>query len=283
MIRFLKYAILVAYLACAPAAGAQEPTGFTWTNATELSFVSTSGNASSSTLGVKGTLEAAGGANKLLFEGGAVRASSNITTRRAVGTAEDFTILEAVRSETTAESYFARSRYDRDLGGGFAFGGVGWNRNTFAGIWNRFQVVSGLGRVFVEGERSLLRADAGLTYTIQRDVDPAPGQDDSFGGWRASVNARRAVSQNAELRADFVLDNNLEDIEDVRTDLVTSLSVAITAGLALKTSLQVLWDNQPSLVAAPLESDVGVPVGIDVLTPGERVDSVFTVALVIKL
>src|SRR5690606_20979780 len=126
MIRFLKYAILVAYLACAPAAGAQEPTGFTWTNATELSFVSTSGNASSSTLGVKGTLEAAGGANKLLFEGGAVRASSNITTRRAVGTAEDFTILEAVRSETTAESYFARSRYDRDLGGGFAFGGVGW-------------------------------------------------------------------------------------------------------------------------------------------------------------
>ena len=43
-------------------ATAQDETGaYTWENSTELSFVSTGGNASSSTLGLKSTLVATGG------------------------------------------------------------------------------------------------------------------------------------------------------------------------------------------------------------------------------
>ena len=76
---------------------------------------------------------------------GGVRASSDVTTLRAVGSASDFEIVETVRSETTAESYFARGRYDRSFGVGFGFAGAGWERTTFSGIQNRYQVVGGLG------------------------------------------------------------------------------------------------------------------------------------------
>jgi hypothetical protein len=48
-------------------------------------------------------------------------------------------------------------------------------------------------------------------------------------------------------------------------------------GLALKTSLQLLFDNEPALVSVPLQGTEE-----SVLTELDRVDSVFTVALVVK-
>lgn len=267
----------------APAFASAQDTGFTWTNATELSYVSTSGNSSSSTFGLKGTLEAEDDPNQIKLEFGGVRAASSTTSRRAVGTVSDFEIIETERSETTAESYFARGRYDREFGVGFGFTGAGWDRNTFSGIQNRFQLVGGLGRTFVDGEGARLKADVGLTYTIQKDVEPAPDANESFGGWRVSVDAMRAISTNAQLNSELVLNNSLEDTDDLRADWLNSLSVSINAGLALKTSVQLLWDNVPAQLRVPLESAGGVPTGVDVLTPSAELDSVVTVTLVIRL
>jgi len=286
MIRYVgRCSVAVLLSALMPAAGEGQETGFEWTNTTELSYVSTSGNASSGTLGLKGSLEGQGGPNQVKFEFGGVRASSSATTRTAVGTVADFILVEVERSETTAESYFARGRYDREFGAGagFGFAGAGWDRNTFSGIQNRFQIVAGLGRSFVDGEASRFKADVGLTYTIQKDVDPAPGADEAFGGWRMSVDAMRAVSPNAQVNSELVINNSFADVDDVRADWINSLSVSINSSLALKTSVQLLWDNVPALLSVPLESTGGVPAGIDVLTPSSKLDSVVTLTLVIKL
>ena len=118
---------------------------------------------------------------------------------------------------------------------------------------------------------------------LQKDVAPAPDADEGFGGLRASIEARRAVSSNAQLRMDVVVDDNLEELEDVRADVLTSLSVAISEDLALKTSLQLLWDNQPALINAPLESTTGTPLGATVPVVGRELDRVVTIALVITL
>ena len=262
---------------------AQEETGFTWNNATEVSYVSTGGNASSSTFGLKGTLEGSGGANELKFEVGGVRASSDVTTRRAVGTAGDFDVVETVRSETTAESYFARGRYDRSFGAGFGFAGAGWERNTFSGIQNRYQFVSGLGRTFVDGDSGRFKADLGLTYTIQKDVDPTPGADDGFGGYRFSAEGMRALSETSRLTSELVLNNSFSNSDDVRVDWLNSLSVAVNSRLALKSSVQLLWDNVPALIAVPLETSGGTPTGTTVLTPSDELDTVLTLTLVITL
>lgn len=264
-------------------AAAQEPSGFTWHNETEVSYVSTSGNASSSTFGLKGTLRGSGGPNEITFEVGGVRASSDVTTLRAVGSAGDFSIAETVRSETTAESYFARGRYDRSFGVGFGFVGGGWDRNTFSGIQNRYQVVGGVGRSFIDSDAGRFQADLGLTYTIQKDVEPAPGADDGFGGWRVSVDAARQLTATSQFQSQIVMNSSFSEPDDVRLDWGNSLSVSINDALALKSSLQLLWDNVPALLSVPLETVGGIPTGTTVLTPSEKLDSVITLALVIRL
>lgn len=284
MIRYAtRWTVALFVSALVPTLVFAQDTAFTWSNATELSYVSTSGNASSSTFGLKGLLEGAGAPHQFKFEFGGVRASSSTTSRTAIGTPGDFAIVETERSETTAESYFARSRYDRELGAGFAFTGAGWDRNTFSGIQNRFQVMGGVGRTFVQSEAARLKADIGLTYTIQKDVDPAPDASEAFVGWRVSVDGMRAISENAQLNSEFVFNNSFEASDDVRADWLNSLSVSINSRLALKTSVQLLWDNMPALLSVPLESPGGVPTGVDVLTPSSKLDSVVTVTLVIRL
>jgi putative salt-induced outer membrane protein YdiY len=61
-------------------------------------------------------------------------------------------VTETTTSELSAASYFARSRYDREFSSAFAFGGAGWERNTFSGIQNRYSIVAGLGRTWIEGD-----------------------------------------------------------------------------------------------------------------------------------
>jgi hypothetical protein len=135
----------------------------------------------------------------------------------------------------------------------------------------------------VDGESGRFKTDVGVTYTVQKDVDPAPGADDAFGGVRFSVDAARRVSSNVDYASVLLVDENLEETEDLRADWTNSVSVALTDALAFKTSLQLLFDNQPALIAVPLFTGGGAPTGTNVLTPGDEVDSVLTVALVIKL
>jgi putative salt-induced outer membrane protein YdiY len=275
--RSASIAFLVAVLTAHPA-GAQE---FAWENATELSFVSTGGNASSTTFGVKASLTGTGQPNTVKVELGGIRASSDIKTRRAEGTTASFTVTETSDSKLTAASYFARARYDRAFGGVFAFGGAGWDRNTFAGVENRYQFVGGVGRAWVDGESGRFKTDVGGTYTIQRDVSPRPGADDEFFGLRGSIEARRRLTATADYTSTLIADQNLETTEDFRADWINSIAVSISDALALKTSLQLLYDAQPANVPVPLFDGGGAQIGT-VSTRGEEIDRVMTLTLVVR-
>jgi putative salt-induced outer membrane protein YdiY len=276
--RSASLALLVALALVAPPLHAQ---GFAWENATELSFVSTGGNASSNTFGVKATLTGTGAPNTLKLELGGIRASSDITTRRAEGTPGSFTVTETTNSEVTAASYFARARYDRAFAGVFVFGGAGWDRNTFAGIENRFAIVSGLGRTWVEGETGRFKTDVGGTYTMQRDVKPAADADEEFFGARATVEAMRRLTATADYTSTLIADQNLETTADFRADWINSIAVSISEGLALKTSLQLLYDAQPANVPVALFDAGGAAAGT-VSTRGDEIDRVVTLTLVVR-
>lgn len=268
-------------IAAPRAVRAQDST--TWENSTELSFVSTGGNASASTFGLKGTLSGTKGPNTLKIEVGGIRSSTDVTTRTATGTPTSYTINETTITQVTAENYFARARYDRKMDQVFTFAGVGWDRNTFAGIRNRYAVVAGVGRTFVDGESGHFKADVGGTYTIQKDVDPTPGAKEGFGGVRMNVDALRHLSSSADFASALIVDENLQTTDDFRTDWTNSISVALAKKLALKTSLQLLLDNQPSLLSVPLLAANGDPSGTMVSTPGDKLDRILTLTLVIKL
>ena len=273
-------ALTFATVIASPVA-AQEP--ITWEGATELSFVSTGGNASSSTLGLKAALTGKKNANVFRLEMGGVRSETGTTTRTATGTIASHTINETTVSLVTAASYFAKGRYDREFGQMFAFTGAGWDRNTFSGIQNRYALVAGVGRTFVDGDNGHLKADVGATYTIQKDVDPAPGADEGFGGLRFGLDAKRKLSETAEYLSALTVDENVEDTKDLRADWTHSIAVALSERLALKTSVQLLYDNQPSLLGVPLVDAGGLPTGSMVSTPGDKVDRILTLTLVIKL
>jgi putative salt-induced outer membrane protein YdiY len=271
---------LLAVLTLAPAM-AQER-AFVWKNGTEFAFVTTSGNASSTTIGLNSTLDGASAVSAVKLEIGGIRASSNFITRSAVGTVDDFVVTEEIRTEQSAANYFARARFDRNLGENdfFVFGGAGWERNTYAGFSNRFSLVAGVGDAWINDDVTLFKTDIGGTYTVQKDVAPTPGMKEGFGGLRATIELKRALTSSTDFETSLIADENLENTDDLRIDWRASISVALAEGLAFKTSYQMLYDADPALVGVPL---LGGPTGTEVLTPSQGIDGFLTLSLVIKL
>jgi putative salt-induced outer membrane protein YdiY len=273
----------LALIAILPAAGLAQDDGFTWENATELSYAATGGNSTTNAFAVAAEVIGTGGANEFKLQVGGIRASSDMTSRTATGTVDAFAVTETSNAELSAASYLAKARYDRDFTTAFAFAGGGWERNTFSGFNHRFSVVGGFGRTWVDGDSGHFKTDLGATYTIQKDVEPAPGADDAFPGGRFSFDAARTLTSTTDLTSKLVADQNLKNGQDFRADWVSSIAVAISEGLALKTSYQVLYDHAPALIRVPLVDGGGTPTGENVRIEGDKFDTVMTLALVIKL
>lgn len=271
----LVLATVFAILGSAPL-HAQDGAPRGWSDVAELTFVFTGGNASSSTLGIKNTFDYAWANAAFQVAAGAVRTESGIATRIATGTPDDFVVTEDTDTELTAEAYFIKTRYDRTVGSDvFVFGGAGWDRNTFAGIQNRFSFVGGAGHTWFNNEEHRLKTDLGATYTVQDDVTEDPNAADAFLGLRASVDFFAKLTTTTDFTSVLVVDESLDETSDVRADWTGSISVAMSTRLALKTSLQVLWDNDPALVAVPLGAT-------QVLAPLKKTDRTLTLAIVAK-
>ena len=247
-----------------------------WMDVAEFTFVLTGGNSSSSTFGLKNTLQHNWQNATFKLVGGGIRTEATTVTRTATGTPGNPTINEDETSDVTAENYFLRSRYDRDISAStYLFGGAGWERNTFAGFDNRYSVVAGTGRTWFDSDARRFKTDIGLTYTSQDDIVANPDVDDAFIGLRGSWDFFRQLSATTAFESELIVDENLNQTDDFRADLTNSLSVAMSEGLALKTSLQLLFDNLPSLVSVPFATGTETA-----LIPLDKVDSVFTVAIV---
>ncbi|MCI0433082.1 MAG: DUF481 domain-containing protein [Gemmatimonadetes bacterium] len=127
-------AITTVLIVSAPAVAQDRPPPG-WYNTTELTAVWTAGNSAASTVGMKNDLRRLWESATFRIEMGGLRTESSIRSRTARGTPSDFVVDEIETSAVTAESYYARGRYDRTLSERtFVFGGAGWNRNTFAGV-----------------------------------------------------------------------------------------------------------------------------------------------------
>lgn len=288
MYRYLHpffYAYILGFLAV-NAAAQDAPTVPAWTASAEVTAVWVGGNSEASTFGVAGSVRRVWPASELKVEAGGIRTESVLTSRRAVGTVDDFEVVETSDRERTAENYYARTRFDRKLNERFlVFAGVDWLRNTFAGIDSRFLVAAGGGNTWVDTERARLKTDYGVTYTFQDDVVSNPFTSTSFPGVRAAYDLWYRVSATTEFTSGLVADFNLDDTDDVRLNFVATLPVAISSRLALKPGVQMTWRNTPSLKEVALfasPAGEGAPIGT-VLVPLHRLDRLFTLAIVAKL
>ncbi len=284
---------IIGVLLCAAgaAAGADEPeTG--WFDTAEFSYVATGGNSETETLGFKNTLTRRWERSVLAVNAGGIRAESALFTRTAVDQNPDpndsFVVVdEQSEDQLSAESYFLNGRYDRKITERFFWdAGTGWERNRFAGIDDRYTVFGGVGNLWIAGERARWATVYDVTYTDQEDVVANPDFDGTYAGYRISSKYELKIAEASRYDNLFVADGNADESEDVRLDWINSLTVSINSGMALKVSLQLLYDNKPSFVALDV---------VEELTPGQftktgeielveldQLDTIFTASLVVN-
>ncbi len=275
-------AALLATVLTTPIVRADDEKKLGLADTAELSYVATSGNAEATTLGLKNTLSYTWPKARFQLDLGALRAETTSIGRGAVGTGPaDFRLTESKTTQVSAESYLLRGRYDHDLGHGlYWFGGAGWERNEPAGIQDRFSAVGGIGKVWFDTKAARFKTDAGLTYTDQQDVVRNPAVDEKFLGVRLGYDYWRQLTASTAYASVLLVDLNADEMDDYRADFTNSLSVAMSERLALKASLQLLYDHQPGLVAVPIVRPDGSATGSFATAELDDLDSIFSVALV---
>jgi putative salt-induced outer membrane protein YdiY len=249
----------------------------------DLSYVLTSGNSRSSSLGFKGDLTRRWTHQSVSFSVGGIRASSTATDARyAVGTPGDFDVVVPDPDET-AERYYARGRYDYKLTDRFFLtSALGWERNRFSGIENRWVVDTGMGYILLNNARTSFRAAAGLTYTSE-DYTAPDDRDGSFMGARIGWDFRQQLFSATTFTHSLIGDQSFEDSAARRLDAQLGLHVAMSSKLGLKVNWRILYNNLPPSTEVPLVTPGGVPTGLTVLAPYKKTDQGLSVSLVFSV
>jgi putative salt-induced outer membrane protein YdiY len=288
--RFLPFALCFTLTLAAPGLLSAQDTGgeagIDWQNTSELSYLLTGGNSSANTLGLRNALRGRSVTGELRFDVSVRRTETTRVTRTAVGgSRDDFEVSEDRESERTAERYAVDGRYDRNLSEHFfAFAGLGWERNEFAGFNHRTVAVTGAGNQWTgrEGDWEL-KVGYGVTYTVRRDVVPDPSRDNSFAGLRLTLDHAHQLTESTDLELKWIADGNLQETSELRGDLTQGISTALSDRLALKTTLQLLLNNDPPLESLPLVTPDGSPLDEQVRVPLGKMDHTISVALVITM
>lgn len=276
-------AVVAATLVATTLTAQEEEKKLGWADAAEVSFIATGGNAEARTLGLRNSLTHTWENALFTFDAAALRASTGTVTRTAVGSSvDDFDLRKETISAVTAENYLLRGRYDRAISDRlFWYGGLGWDRNVFAGIQNRYEGIGGLGNNWFDEDRRRFRTAYGISVIRQDDVVFNPEVDQTYAALRVSSDYMRKLGSNTEYVNTTVLNENLNQTEDLRIDMINAFAVSLSDRLALKLSHQILFDNLPSLQEVPLTGLDGAPVGPSVLVPLEKFDTIFNIALVL--
>jgi hypothetical protein len=253
-----------------------------WGVKADFSFVLTSGNSESTTLGLGSTARRKTRKSLLELRLGALEVETTSDLDLAIGTPEDFIVPE--RTETTAKTYFAAGKYDREISDRLTwYAGAGWLRNEPAGIADRYLLSGGLGHTWWDTATFSFRTNYGLSYTDQRDFVPIPLVSSSFAGVLLTSDLEKAFGKDrTEYVNKFLFNYSLADSENWRWSMEQWVSSSLTEKLSLKVTLTWLFNNVPAFrEISLLEGDPPSDQGNTVLVQLEKLDTIFSVSLVV--
>lgn len=201
------------------AAPAQPP----WKGSVGLSFLSTSGNSDTQSLGSEAAFER--DPDPWGFQIGA-----------------SFSRVEK-DGEKTAERYHAQLRAERELGEHWSlFGGLSGERDRFAGFDLRAIVELGGSLRVLDGPKHELSFDGGLTWTSE-DLT-AGGSEDSPGGLLA-VDYAWQITKSAQWTERLEYYPSFEESDDWRLIYKAGLAADLSRRLALKVGYELRYDHLP--------------------------------------
>lgn len=264
---------------------ASVPDSADWAGSAAVNLSLSAGNSESATLGLDA--EAGGGIGRfrLSLEGGAFRAGVSVGDRVAVGAPDDFMVRREPAPSPSANRAHFRVRLagadGRRIGG---FAAAGWERDLPAGVRGRYDLTAGVGRTLGGGSPGGLPAvdlSAGLSLVRQRDL--VPDEDLAADTLAFRLDARSAGRLRAlDLSLDTAAVWNLRERGDLRLDATGAAEVPITGRLALRTSLQTLFDARPALERIPLSPAAGAEPAGEVSARRARLDSIFLASLAVR-
>jgi len=234
MKRFLLVLAVILVTGVAPvmAEEAEEEKEPVWNGSLGLSWVATSGNTDTSSIGLDFGLE-----SKPQPWGITLAARGNRADDQGV---------------TTAENYLVSARAKRALGERWeAFGGLAWAKDPFAGYDSQTQASLGATYKMVESKRHLLSFDGGFTHTWEDQISPvAPAptlvtDSISFAGGLLGLSWDWQIGATSKLTQRLVYLPNFDDSADWRLNSVTAIEAAVNQWLALRIGYDLRYRNAP--------------------------------------
>jgi putative salt-induced outer membrane protein YdiY len=246
-------------------------------NSSELGLVIATGNARSTSVGLRNVYTYRWKIAELHWEAGWLRAVSRDGDRFAVETASGFDVIEP-GTAIDSQRLFSKLRYQRQLTPRHDwFANFDAVRDEPSNINRQFVLAGGLGTTWRKTDRLAFRTSYGISYT---DEDLVVEGGNRFAGYRLFYGLQTKLADTTDLVSELTADGSFETGDDIRTDWLNGVSVAINTRMALKSSLRVLFRNLPALEGLELRTSAGVAVGT-VTVPKDKVDTNLTTSLVI--
>jgi hypothetical protein len=247
------------------------------TNNTELGLVIATGNARSTSIGLRNVYVYRWENAELGWEAGWLRATSRDGDRFAVQTASGFDIVDP---DTQVDSHrlFSKLKYQRQISARHDwFANFDAVRDEPSNINSQFVFAGGLGTTWRKDDRVTFRTAYGLSYT---EEDLVVEGSNRFAGYRLGYGLKSVLTPTTKFESDLTFDGSFDEGDDVRTDWLNGVSVAINTRIALKSSVRMLFRNVPALETLDLRTPEGLVIGT-VTEPKKKVDMNLTTSLVI--
>jgi len=194
-----------------------------WSGSAELSYLSTSGNTRTSSIGAGLEVDYKPAPWSVIFKAAYLRASTD--------------------DETTAEQLSGSLKGIRDLTPHVdVFVGGGYLRNRFAGIRSLINGEGGAGYKLLVGPVHTLRAEAGVGYSHE---DQLIGENRSYASARAGLGYKWQFSQAAAFTNDASYLRDLSDSSNWIFSEKAAITAALTSLFSLKASYTLLYNNEP--------------------------------------
>ncbi len=158
----------------------------------------------------------------------------------------------------TAEVYSAHLKYDRKLGNrAYLLGYTSYDQNRLAGFNYRLAMSFGGGMTWMSGERTKFLTELGLGWNNEENkkqvkLGNVNNQNllqktisTSFPSAILNNRLTLRVSETSEVVMRITAFFNLENTRAYRMNNYVSLSASISPQLALKTSVELIYDNDP--------------------------------------
>jgi len=277
---FAVAALLAAAVLSPSMAQEPEKPKLGWSNKGDLAWTLTSGNANMSTISLANTLDYRWPNSLLSFYAFGIRATTDDTLRFLVVDSEgNESISERKISTTSAERYVLALNFEDKISARlFWFAAGGWERNPPSGIDSRLLLGGGVGNIWYENDRGHFRTSYGINYTWESWTN---GNNENFLGGNLRADWLWRFSPNTSFQTVNTLFPNFSTWNAWRINSNNALTVQMSKMLALKVGLTFLYDNQPQSVQYPVYGQGGNQVGYTDPIELDKLDTIFTTALVI--